>query len=79
VSERRYIQCPVIYKEELRGFKRRWFIFISIVAQKLLLLFKGMLEWLGNAFEFCLNLPSTNGGFLKLVTNALKGFVCFFP
>lgn len=75
VSERRYIQCPVIYKEELRGFKRRWFIFISIVAQKLLLLFKGMLEWLGNAFEFCLNLPSTNGGFLKLIANALKGNV----
>ncbi|KAF8030548.1 hypothetical protein BT93_E2855 [Corymbia citriodora subsp. variegata] len=75
VSERRYIRCPITYKEELRQFKRRWSIFISIVAQKLLLLFKGMLEWLGNAFEFCLNLPSANGGYLKLVANALKGNV----
>lgn len=78
VSERRYIQCPETYKKELREFRRRWIIFISIVSQKLLLLFKGVLRWLGDAFEFWLNLPSTNGGFLKLIANSLTGFVCFF-
>ncbi|KAI3407351.1 Lipase_3 domain-containing protein [Psidium guajava] len=75
VSERTYIQCPETYKDELREFWRRWVIVISIVAQKLLHLFKGMLGWLGNALECCLNLPSTNGGFLKLITNSLTGNV----
>ncbi|KAF8030547.1 hypothetical protein BT93_E2854 [Corymbia citriodora subsp. variegata] len=76
VSERKYIECHKKYKEEeLREFGYRWIIFISIVGQKLLQLFKGMLACLGKMFEYCLNLPSTNGGFLKLITNALKGNV----
>ncbi|KAK3423232.1 hypothetical protein EUGRSUZ_F00220 [Eucalyptus grandis] len=75
VSERKYIGCHENYKKELREFGHRWIIFISIVGQKVLHLFKGTLEWLGKKLEFCLNLPSTNGGFLKLVTNALKGNV----
>lgn len=60
--------------EELKGdFWRRWFIFNSLFVQKLLLKVGNPMVQIGHVFEFWLNLLSSNGGLLKLLTNFLTG------
>jgi hypothetical protein len=62
--------------EELKGdFWRRWFIFNSLFVQKLLLKVGNPMVQIGHVFEFWLNLLSSNGGLLKLLTNFLTGLV----
>nr|POE62153.1 hypothetical protein CFP56_68973 [Quercus suber] len=58
--------------EELKGdFWRRWYIFNSLFAQKLLLKFGKPMVQIGNVLELWLNLLSSNGGLLRLITNFL--------
>ncbi|CAM8956879.1 unnamed protein product [Rhodiola kirilowii] len=52
---------------------RRWIIFISILAQKLLQLASKPLSKFGSAIEYWLNLLSCNGGFFRLVLKILRG------
>ncbi|CAM8953837.1 unnamed protein product [Rhodiola kirilowii] len=53
---------------------RRWIIFISILAQKLLQLASKPLSKFGSAIEYWLNLLSCNGGFFRLVLNILRDY-----
>nr|GMD99399.1 uncharacterized protein LOC109153144 [Ipomoea batatas] len=55
------------------SFRSRWLIFISVVAQKILIYLKDPLAWLGSALEIFLNYPSFNGGIFWLVLNFLTG------
>lgn len=57
----------------IRGFRRRWLIFISMVMQRLLFLFKNPMANLGSFVELLQNYPSFNGGFLQLFLNILRG------
>ncbi|KAM3289581.1 triacylglycerol lipase OBL1 [Capsicum chacoense] len=59
----------------IRGFRRRWLIFISMVMQRLLFLFKNPMANLGSFVELLQNYPSFNGGFLQLFLNILRGKV----
>ncbi|OMO78917.1 Lipase, class 3, partial [Corchorus capsularis] len=67
----KFIDCPQGY--DLKNFRRRWLIFVSIVAQKLLLLVRRPLAIVGNVVETWLNLLSENGGFFKLLVNLFTG------
>jgi hypothetical protein len=65
-------------KEEKEDFWRRWYIFNSLFAQKLLLCLGKPLVQVGYMLELWLNLLSLNEGFLMLLSNSLKGSVNFF-
>ena len=65
------------YSEEFEGgFWIRWYIFTSLFAQKLLLKVGKPLVLIGNVLELWLNLLSSNGGLLRLITNFFTGLVC---
>ncbi|KAL3505163.1 hypothetical protein ACH5RR_035004 [Cinchona calisaya] len=59
----------------LRGLRRRWLVFVSVVVQKLLILLKKPMSDMGSTLELWLNYPSSNGGFALLVLNILTGKV----
>ncbi|XP_059455460.1 triacylglycerol lipase OBL1-like [Corylus avellana] len=61
--------------KEKDDFWRRWYIFNSLLAQKLLLYWGKPLVQVGHMLELWLNLLSQNGGFLVLLSNLLKGNV----
>ena len=65
-------------EEEKEDFWRRWYIFNSLFAQKLLLCLGKPLVQVGYMLELWLNLLSQNEGFLMLLSNSLKGSVNFF-
>ncbi|KAB1220229.1 hypothetical protein CJ030_MR3G017053 [Morella rubra] len=61
---------------ELFGqFWRRWTMVISILAMKLLVVGEKPLADFGCVLERCLNLLSSNGGFIRLVLKSLTGKV----
>lgn len=53
--------------------ERRWIIFISLLVQKMLLYLRKPMAITGSLVELWLNLLSSNGGFLALLLNLLKG------
>ncbi|KAF7100169.1 hypothetical protein CFC21_101708 [Triticum aestivum] len=70
VSESDAVDCAAGGKE----VADRWIIFVSIVAQMLLLWVKTPLAKLGSAVEYWMNLITDNGGgVLKLIRNAMQG------
>ncbi|KAK2452580.1 triacylglycerol lipase OBL1 [Trifolium repens] len=71
LSNRRFIDCP--QGLEARLFRQRWLLFTSVVAQKILVAIDPFLKMLGDMLELFLNRLSSNGGFLKLFFNFLKG------
>ncbi|KAK1383276.1 Fungal lipase-like domain containing protein [Heracleum sosnowskyi] len=73
LKNRTFIDCSEGTREE--SCRRRWIIFASIVAQKLLFLLAKPLALLGSKVEYWLNLVSSNGGFFALVLNYLQGKV----
>ena len=76
LEERRFIDCPP--ELEYREFRRRWLLFISVVLQKAFTSSSKSLNHIGNTVEMWLNLLSSNGGFIKLLLNLVKGSLLFF-
>ncbi|KAF5738218.1 triacylglycerol acidic lipase TAL3 [Tripterygium wilfordii] len=72
IENRKFVDCKAKKEEK---FDRRWIIFISILAQKVLQFLSTPLSIIGSLFETWLNLLSNNGGFLKLLLNVLRGKV----
>ncbi|XP_052118768.1 triacylglycerol lipase OBL1-like isoform X1 [Arachis duranensis] len=73
LENRSFIECPVDIKAE--EFRQRWLLFTSIVAQKLLFTSGNTMKMMGDNLELWLNTLSSNGGFLGLFKNKLKGKV----
>ncbi|KAK3416220.1 hypothetical protein EUGRSUZ_H01667 [Eucalyptus grandis] len=61
--------------EAEQSFQRRWIMFVSVLAQKLLLLVAKPLSGIGWAIEFWLNLLSSNQNLGGLLVNCLRGKV----
>ncbi|XVE70093.1 hypothetical protein DITRI_Ditri10aG0043800 [Diplodiscus trichospermus] len=70
LEKRRFIDCS---GHQDKNFRRRWFIFISVLVQKLLLLGAKPMALLKNVLEMSLNLISCNGGFSMLLLNLITG------
>ncbi|RRT66311.1 hypothetical protein B296_00018860 [Ensete ventricosum] len=68
VAENESVDCPV--DTQIDEWRRRWAIFISLLLQKNLLLWRTPLAWLGSALEFWLNLLMDNHGFNLLQCDA---------
>ncbi|KAF7850687.1 hypothetical protein BT93_L5110 [Corymbia citriodora subsp. variegata] len=60
-------------RERGESFRGRWIMFVSILAQKLLLLVAKPMSWIGWAVEFWLNLLSSNQNLGGLPVNCLRG------
>ncbi|MCD9643622.1 hypothetical protein HAX54_031237 [Datura stramonium] len=73
LEKRNFFDVSAAGVEKIRGFRRRWLIFISVVTQRLLFLFKIPMANFGSFIELLLNYPSFNGGFLQLFFNILQG------
>ncbi|KAG8384371.1 hypothetical protein BUALT_Bualt04G0111200 [Buddleja alternifolia] len=72
IAKRKFVDCPEGIEEP---FGRRWIIFVSVLAQKLLQAVAQPLAAFGSGVEHWLNLLSANGGFFRLLLNSLKGKV----
>lgn len=59
------------------AFAQRWVIVVSIIARKIIALFRKPMEWNGYFVEFVLNLLSENHNFLGLISNILHGNEAF--
>lgn len=75
LDKRNFFDVSIGVTSTIRGFRRRWLIFISIVLQRLLFWFKNPMENLGSFIELLQNYPSFNGGFIQLFFNILQGKV----
>ncbi|GJT31662.1 hypothetical protein Tco_0922081 [Tanacetum coccineum] len=64
-----------VERSTLDKFRRRWLIFASVLAQKVLIWAKYPMARIGSYIEIWLNLLSSNGGFFRLVINSLLGKV----
>lgn len=60
------------------SFRKRWLIFVSIVLQKIMILFAKPLAYLGSCIEMFINLVSLNGGIFMIILNFLTGQLVFF-
>ncbi|KAJ6675840.1 ALPHA/BETA-HYDROLASES SUPERFAMILY PROTEIN [Salix viminalis] len=69
-----FIECHEEHSA-LRNFNGRVIVFISLLVQKILLLFRKPMAIIGKALEMWLNLLLCNGGLFKLLLNILKGKV----
>ncbi|KAB1214706.1 Lipase [Morella rubra] len=72
LEKRSFVECPEGTEET---FRYRWFIFISIWAQKFLQLVATPLAFVGSGIEMWLNLLSSNRNFGVLLLNLLRGRV----
>ncbi|OEL34318.1 hypothetical protein BAE44_0004659 [Dichanthelium oligosanthes] len=74
VADNDAVDCPI--GTEVAERWRRWVIFVSLVAQMLLLWIKRPMAAFGRAIEYWMNLLTDNGGgVLGLVRNAMQGKV----
>ncbi|KAF8660849.1 hypothetical protein HU200_057439 [Digitaria exilis] len=74
VADNDAVDCPI--GTEVAERWRRWAIFVSLVAQMLLMSIKRPLAAFGRAIEYWMNLLTDNGGgVLGLVKNAIQGKV----
>lgn len=74
VSDNDAVDCPA--GTEVAERWRRWVIFVSLVAQMLLMWVKRPLAAFGRALEYWMNLVNDNGGgVLELIRNVMKGKV----
>ncbi|XP_030475296.2 triacylglycerol lipase OBL1-like [Syzygium oleosum] len=72
VHKREFVDCSEKGEE---SFERRWIMFVSILAQKLLLLVAKPMSWIGLVLEFWLNLLSSNQNLGGLLINCFRGKV----
>ncbi|RLM80266.1 uncharacterized protein C2845_PM12G28110 [Panicum miliaceum] len=76
VAENAAVDCPA--GTEIADWRRRWAVFVSLVAQVLLLWAKKPVALLGRVTEYWMNLLDENGGgVLVLVVRALQGKLKF--
>ncbi|CAL5037442.1 unnamed protein product [Urochloa decumbens] len=74
VADNDAVDCPI--GTEVAERWRRWAIFVSLLAQMLLLSIKRPMAAFGRAIEYWMNLLTENGGgVLGLVKNAMQGQV----
>ena len=73
LGKRSCVECSEEEGREARNFRRRWLIFVSIVAQKLFLLLSKPMALLGHVLVSWLNLVAVNGGLFGLLRNLFKG------
>ncbi|EXC32848.1 hypothetical protein L484_009548 [Morus notabilis] len=73
LKKRCFIECSEEEGEQSRDFRRRWIVFVSVVAQKLFLILKEPMAMVGDVLESWLNLLAANGGFLALLRNYFRG------
>lgn len=74
VEERKFVDySPAGAAAEDVNFRRRWMIFVSILAQKFLLFTSTLLLWFGSGVEMFLNLVSTNRNVGRLLLNFFQG------
>ncbi|KAI7742743.1 hypothetical protein M8C21_010349 [Ambrosia artemisiifolia] len=71
IGNRKFIDCPEGTTE--KSCSRRFIIFISIAAQKILHLLYKPLSWVGSTIEFVPNFMGANGGFFQLLLNIVSG------
>ncbi|KAL2499678.1 alpha/beta-Hydrolases superfamily protein [Abeliophyllum distichum] len=74
IGKRKFVDCPEGTREP---FGRRWIIFVSILAQKVLQKVSKPLARFGSAVEGWLNLVSSNGNSLRLAINSIRGKVIY--
>ncbi|KAF3785999.1 putative feruloyl esterase A [Nymphaea thermarum] len=72
VSKNAFMGCP---DGTTLAITQRWLLVVSIVCQKLLMLIKDPLAYVGEAVEFALNFFPENGGFFGFMWNLLRGKV----
>ncbi|KAK9714658.1 hypothetical protein RND81_06G110200 [Saponaria officinalis] len=70
-----FIETRFDIVDELRRFRYRWLVFISIVMMKLFILLKTPMAYVGYFLEVWLNLVSDYGGLFSLLLNFIKGKV----
>ncbi|XP_051118014.1 triacylglycerol lipase OBL1-like [Andrographis paniculata] len=75
VGRRKFVESPAAAQPRREPLSRRWLVFVSVVAMKLLHAIAGPLSGFGSAVEFWLNLLSLNGGFFTLILNFFRGKV----
>ncbi|XP_010263523.1 PREDICTED: uncharacterized protein LOC104601764 isoform X1 [Nelumbo nucifera] len=73
LENRRFVDCPKDTEET--EFRRRQIIFISVIAQKVLLFMAKPMSWVGSVFERWLNLLSSNRNLAVLLLNLVRGNV----
>lgn len=71
LQDRKFVNCHNDNDDNFDGY--RWLIFISLLAQKLLLLIAKPLKFLGHTVEFLLNLASDNYSISDLIFNFFQG------
>uniref|UniRef100_A0A2N9H0Q2 Fungal lipase-type domain-containing protein n=1 Tax=Fagus sylvatica TaxID=28930 RepID=A0A2N9H0Q2_FAGSY len=74
IEKRKFVDCSEGTGTD-ENFKRRWLIFVSILAQKFLLFVAKPLAFVGSVIEMWLNLVSINRSFFALFKNVLRGNV----
>ncbi|KAI9165122.1 hypothetical protein LWI28_008269 [Acer negundo] len=72
IEQRKFVDSSEGSTEEY-CFRRRWLMFISIIAQKFLLFVAKPFSWIGSVIEFMLNLLSVNRNLGVLLLNLLRG------
>ncbi|KAL9234022.1 hypothetical protein vseg_008943 [Gypsophila vaccaria] len=70
-----FIESRFDLEEELRRFRYRWLVFISIVMMKLFIFLKTPMAYFGHFLEMWLNLVCDYGGVFKLLLNLIQGKV----
>ncbi|KAK4488385.1 hypothetical protein RD792_004147 [Penstemon davidsonii] len=75
IGKRKFVDCPEGVRPE--PFGRRWIIFVSVLAQKMLQAVSKPLAGFGSAVEYWLNLLSFNQGLFRLIMNYIKGNVIY--
>ena len=71
IGKRKFVDSTEMEEESL---ERRWFIFISIIVQKLLQFFSKPISFVGSLVEMWLNLLSINRGCCRLLLNIFRGY-----